>query len=215
MIKITGGSLRGRLLPAPVPPNVRPTAARVREAVFSMIGQDLEGWSMLDLFGGTGLMAIEAASRGAAPVTVVDRNAGALACIRANVAAVGAPVRVLQGDATSAGPSADLVYLDPPFKEPIRPWLERAAALSLRVIVAEARAPVDWPVSLPGFTLDRSRAYGDTAVALYVRVRADAGGPEAEVVGDDRGMIEDDGGGEGVEGEPLGVPRVVPGDDLA
>ncbi len=195
MIKITGGVLRGRMLPAPIPPNVRPTASRVREAVFSMIGQDLEGWSVLDLFGGTGLMAIEAASRGAGPVTVVDRNAASLKCIRENVAAVGAAVRVVSGDATTAAVTADLVYLDPPFKEPIRPWLERAARLGQRLIVAEARAPVEWPEALPGFRLERARAYGDTAVALYVRIGADAGVPEADVVGEDRGVIEDDGGG--------------------
>lgn len=220
MIKITGGELRGRVLSAPVPPNVRPTAARVREAVFSMVGQRLDGWSVLDLFGGTGLIAIEAASRGASPVTVVDRNAAALACIRENVAALGANVRVVSGDAANPRPPADFVYLDPPFKEPIRPWLERAAALCLRVIVAEARAPVEWPERLRGdgvhgFALDRARTYGDTAVALYVRIGADTGGAEADVVGDDRGVIEDDGGGESAEGKPLGVPRVVPGDELA
>ena len=66
MIRVTGGALRGRSLPARVPEGVRPTAGRVREAVFSMVGQDLRGWSVLDLFGGSGLIGIEAASRGAA-----------------------------------------------------------------------------------------------------------------------------------------------------
>ncbi len=214
MIRVTGGELRGRVLPARVPPNVRPTASRVREAVFSMVGQDLTGWSMLDLFGGTGLMAIEAASRGAAPVTVVDRNAASLACIRANVAAVGAPVKVVQGDAGSARVEADLVYLDPPFRDPIAPWLARAAPLCRRLLVAEARTPVDWP-EIPGFDLDRARAYGDTAVALYVRVGSAAGRAEDAVVREDRGVVEDDGGGEGVEREPPGVAGVVPGDELA
>lgn len=213
MIRVTGGALRGRMLPGRVPPNVRPTASRVREAVFSMIGQDLSGWSMLDLFGGSGLMAIEAASRGASPVTVIDRSAGSLACIRANVAAVSADVRVVQGDAASAKVEADLVYLDPPFKDPIAPWIERAAALARRMVVAEARAPVEWP-DIVGFELDRARTYGDTAVALYVRVGALPGGAEADVVGDDAGVVEHDGGGERVEGEPPGLAGVVPGDEL-
>jgi len=195
VIKVTGGALRGRLLPARIPPNVRPTAARVREAVFSMVGQELEGWSVLDLFGGTGLMAIEAASRGAGPVTVLDHKAASLVCIRENVAAVGAGVRVLSGDAATVGVSADLVYLDPPFKEPIQPWLVRASGLAQRLVVAEARAPVEWPAVLPGFRLDRARVYGDTAVALYVRAGADAGVPEADVVGQDLGVVEHDGGG--------------------
>jgi 16S rRNA (guanine(966)-N(2))-methyltransferase RsmD len=214
MIRITGGSLRGRVLPAAVPAGVRPTAGRVREAVFSMLGQRLDGWSMLDLFGGSGLMAIEAASRGAAPVTVVDRSAKSVACIRANAQALGAELRVVFGEASARMEPADLVYLDPPYRDPILPWLERAAACCRRVIVAEARAGVDWPEALPGFVLDRARTYGDSSVALYVRSGAAAGGPEDAVVGDDRGVIEHDGGGERVEGEPPGLPGVVPAGGL-
>ncbi|MFN7146324.1 MAG: RsmD family RNA methyltransferase [Myxococcota bacterium] len=214
MIRVTGGTLRGRILPARVPPNVRPTASRVREAIFSMVGQDLSGWSVLDLFGGSGLMAIEAASRGASPVTVVDRNAGSLACIRANVAAVSADVKVLQGDAASTRVEADLVYLDPPFKDPIGPWIQRAAALARRMVVAEARAGVEWP-EVPGFAIDRAKVYGDTAVALYVRVGTLPAGAEDAVVGQDRGVVEHDGGGERVEREPAGLPGVVPGDEIA
>jgi 16S rRNA (guanine966-N2)-methyltransferase len=194
MIRVTGGQLRGRVLPARIPSNVRPTAGRVREAVYSMVGQDLAGWSMLDLFGGSGLMAIEAASRGAAPVVVVDRSAQSAACIRENARAVGADLSVRIGDAGRIRlDPADLVYLDPPFSEPIAPWIARAAALCRRVIVAEARAPADWPEPPEGFALEARKTYGDTAVALYVRVGADAGGPEADVVGDDRGVVEGDG----------------------
>ncbi|MCE7957512.1 MAG: 16S rRNA (guanine(966)-N(2))-methyltransferase RsmD, partial [Acidobacteria bacterium ACB2] len=72
-LRITGGHLRGRVLEG-VPAGVRPTASRVREALFSMVGQDLRGWSVLDAFGGTGLLALEAVSRGAAPVVVVERR---------------------------------------------------------------------------------------------------------------------------------------------
>jgi 16S rRNA (guanine(966)-N(2))-methyltransferase RsmD len=194
LIRVTGGELRGRVLPARIPANVRPTAGRVREAVFSMVGQDLAGWSMLDLFGGSGLMAIEAASRGAAPVTVVDRSAQSAACIRENAKAVGAALTVRIGDAGKVRlDPADLVYLDPPFKDPIAPWIARAAAICRRVIVAEARAPAEWPAAPEGFRLQTARAYGDTAVALYVRVGALAGGEEADEVGDDAGVVEGDG----------------------
>lgn len=168
MIRITGGALSGRVLPEQVQEGVRPTAARVREAVFSMVGQDLSGWSMLDLFGGTGLMAIESASRGAAPVVCVEKKASTARAIRANVTALGAAVDVAIADASAWSRPADLVYLDPPFREPIADWLGRAAPLTLRVLVAEARAPVEWP-EVDGFVLDRSRRYGDTAVAIYVR----------------------------------------------
>lgn len=194
MIRITGGALRGRVLQGAVPPGVRPTAGRVREAVFSMVGQDLDGWSMLDLCGGTGLMALEAASRGASPVVVVERNAAAAAGIRRNLASMGADVELRVGDAMRLPLApADLVYLDPPFKEPIGPWIARAAPLARRVVVAEARAGVTWPDPPEGFALERTRTYGDTAVALYVRGGALAGGPEADVVGDDGGVVEDEG----------------------
>ncbi|MFZ5476511.1 MAG: RsmD family RNA methyltransferase [Myxococcota bacterium] len=194
MIRVTGGRLRGRVLPARVPAGVRPTAGRVREAVFSMVGQHLEGWSMLDLFGGSGLMAIEAASRGAAPVTVVDRSPASAACVRENARAVGAAVEVRVGDAGRLRlEPADLVYLDPPFREDVAPWIARAATLAKRVLVAEARAPAAWPPPPEGFTLERTREYGDVAVALYVRAGALAGGPEADEVGDDRGVVEGDG----------------------
>ena len=63
MLRVTGGVLRGRVLPAPLPEGVRPTSARTREALFSIVGQDLEGLSFLDAFGGAGLIAIEAWSR--------------------------------------------------------------------------------------------------------------------------------------------------------
>lgn len=188
MIRVTGGTLRGRVLPARIPEGVRPTAGRVREAIFSMLGHSLHGRSVLDLFGGSGLMAIEAASRGADPVTVVDRSPTSLACIRQNVAAVGAAVRVERADAATWREPADIVYLDPPFRDPIPPWLERAAPLARRWLIAEARRPVDWP-EVPGFTLDRSREYGDTAVALYVRIGT-VGTAEDQVVGDDSAVVE-------------------------
>jgi 16S rRNA (guanine966-N2)-methyltransferase len=188
VIRVTGGSLRGRVLRAPVPDGVRPTSGRVREAVFSMIGQDLRGWSMLDAFGGTGLMAIEAASRGAAPVWVVDRDRGALAAIRQNVA--GTPVEVIVGDAARARlPEADLVWLDPPYADDIADWLRRFAPRARRLLVAEARAGVAWP-ELEGWSLDADRSYGDTAVALFVRVGAQPGVAEADVVGEDPGVVE-------------------------
>ncbi len=139
-----------------------------------MVGQDLVGWSMLDLFGGTGLMAIEAASRGASPVVCVERAAVTARAIRANVVALGAAVDVVVADAAGWSQAADLVYLDPPFREPIAVWIARAAPLALRVLVAEARAPVDWP-EIEGFELDRSRRYGDTAVGIYTRTAASGG----------------------------------------
>lgn len=179
VIRITGGALRGRVLPRPVPEGVRPTAGRVREAVFSVLGQDLSGWSMLDLFGGSGLMAIEAASRGADPVRVVEQNPRAAEAIRANAEAVGVSLRVRVGDATRVElDPADFVYVDPPYRQPIGPHVMRAAAVCRRVVVAEARTGAEWPDPPEGFERDRIRSYGDTEIALYVRIGAFSGASE-------------------------------------
>lgn len=193
MIRLTGGGARGRVLPAPVPDGVRPTASRVREALFSMVGQDLRGWSVLDLCGGTGLIALEAASRGAGPVTVVDRAPAALAAIRKNAAAVGVEVHVRAGDARALRlDPADLVFVDPPYRDPIPAWLARAAPLARRCLVAEVRSGTSAP-EVAGFELDAERRYGDSTLLLYVRVGADARGQEAHRVGEDAPVVEDDG----------------------
>lgn len=173
MIRITGGALRGRVLPEGPGANVRPTASRVREALFSMIGQDLSGWSMLDLFGGTGLMAAEAASRGAGPVVVVEKHARTAQAIRANLQALGVPALVIVADAATARVSpADFVFLDPPYKEEPGPWLVRGAALARKVLVMEARAPVVWP-DVEGWALEVARTYGDTALGVYLPAALD------------------------------------------
>ena len=181
MIRITGGTHRGRPLPHPVPATARPTSSRVREAIFSMVGQDLSGWSMLDLFGGSGLMALESASRGATPVTVVERDARAAATVRANAAALGVALRVRVEDAGRAAlDPADFVFLDPPYADGVERWLARGGALCARVLVMEARKGAVWPETLEGvdgaLTLVRERAYGDTVVAVYARERDRAPG---------------------------------------
>lgn len=180
MIRLTGGTLRGRGLPRPVPATARPTAGRVREALFSMLGQDLAGWSMLDLFGGSGLMALEAASRGAGPVTVVERDGRAAATIRANAEGLGVALRVRVEDAARAKLEiADLVFMDPPYGDGVERWLSRGASLCRRALVMEARAGASWPQQVDGaegaLLLDTARNYGDTVLAIYLR----ADGPTA------------------------------------
>ncbi len=167
MIKVTGGTLRGRALPAAVPEGVRPTSSRAREALFSIVGQDLEGVSFLDLFSGSGLLAIEAWSRGARPVSAVDRAPRSLAAIRQNVAALGAEVEVVSGDVGAVTRGADLVYLDPPFADDIAAWIVRVAPLAGAVLVAESRAGAGVPDSAGALPLEGVRRYGDTQLAVY------------------------------------------------
>jgi 16S rRNA (guanine(966)-N(2))-methyltransferase RsmD len=131
MMRITGGVLRGRTLIGQVPPGVRPTAAKVREALFSMIGQDLEGHSLLDAFGGMGLFAFEAFSRGAAPITIVEHHRRTAEGIRAQAAHLGVPIDLRVDDARkildAPGAPWDIIFLDPPYAEDPLPWAQRAA----------------------------------------------------------------------------------------
>ncbi len=167
MIKVTGGTLRGRVLPAPVPEGVRPTSARAREALFSILGQDLDGLSFIDCFSGSGLMAVEAWSRGARPVTAIDRAPRSLAAIRRNIEAVGAGVEVLASDVARASVVADVVYLDPPFADDIATWIAQVASMSRQVLVAESRAGAKLPEAAGSLPLDRVYTYGDTQLAVY------------------------------------------------
>lgn len=167
MIKVTGGSLRGRVLPAPVPEGVRPTSSRARAAAFSILGQDLEGLSFVDCFSGSGLMAIEAWSRGARPVTAIDRAPRSLAAIRRNSEAVGAALEILSSDVTQASVTGDIVYLDPPFADDITNWIAQLGSMSRQVLIAESRAGSPVPAIAGSLPLDKVYTYGDTQLAVY------------------------------------------------
>jgi 16S rRNA (guanine966-N2)-methyltransferase len=170
-LRVSGGELRGRRLRSPRR-GVRPTSERVREALFSILG-DLSGARVLDLFCGTGALGIEAISRGAAGATLVDRDVGAA---RRNVEslAIGDRAKVVRSDALrflrDAEPgSFDLVLCDPPYRladrlaaeldQPIRQCLAEGG----RVIV-ETTPDAPLELSLPLIT---ERRYGDTLVRVH------------------------------------------------
>ncbi|SOZ59902.1 conserved hypothetical protein, putative methyltransferase [Cupriavidus taiwanensis] len=136
-VRIIGGRWKRTLLPVPDAQGLRPTPDRVRETLFNWLGQDLSGLECLDLFAGSGALGFEAASRGAAAVTLVESNARVARQLRDNVTRLDAgQVRVLQGDAFAIAAqlpdaSFDVVFLDPPFAEDwIGPSLAHAARLS-------------------------------------------------------------------------------------
>lgn len=122
-MRIIAGDWRGRLLKAPAGAATRPTADRVREALFSMLASRLgtfEGLRVADLFAGSGALGFEALSRGAAHVTFVEQDRAALDAIRANAAALKADdrVRILAGSALRlpASKPFDLIFADPPYE---------------------------------------------------------------------------------------------------
>ncbi len=124
MTRIIAGAFRGRALCAPAGESTRPTAARVRQALFDTLmhapwGGRLDGVLVLDAFAGTGALGLEALSRGATRASFIERAPPALAALRVNVATCGAQARaaVLAGDVLRppAGQACGLVFLDPPY----------------------------------------------------------------------------------------------------
>ena len=133
-IRIIGGQWKRTRLPVAQRPGLRPTPDRVRETLFNWLGQDLAGWRCLDAFAGTGALGLEAASRGAASVLLVENDAALVAQLQVLQARLQASaVRVQRGDGVAAlkqaaHASLDLVLLDPPFDGPFfEPALQAGA----------------------------------------------------------------------------------------
>lgn len=131
-MRIVAGLWRGRALTAPKGEATRPTADRVRQALFDMLlhapwaGRDaVVGATVLDAFAGTGALGLEALSRGAAHAHFLERDRAALAALRANITALKAPATVHAADATKPPPGVpcSLVFLDPPYGQGL---IERA-----------------------------------------------------------------------------------------
>jgi 16S rRNA (guanine(966)-N(2))-methyltransferase RsmD len=119
-VRIVGGDWKRTPLPVVDAPGLRPTPDRVRETLFNWLGQRLDGWRCLDLYAGTGALGLEAASRGAARVVLVEREARAVDALREVQARLKADrVEVVRADAAAwlggARDRFDLVFLDPPF----------------------------------------------------------------------------------------------------
>ena len=146
-MRVVGGSLRGRALAAPKSQSIRPTADRLREALFNILvhayDDPIAGARVLDLFAGTGALGIEALSRGAAFALFVDDGAEARALLRENVATLGlgGTSRIFRRDATKLGPAHpvepfSLAFLDPPYGKGLA---DTGAGLGARRRLAGAR----------------------------------------------------------------------------
>ncbi len=177
MTRIIAGAARGRRLLTPAGSRTRPTSDRVREALFSALESELgafAGLRVLDLYAGSGALGLEALSRGAAHVLLVETDVRAVRTIRSNVATVGLPgAQVVQssvGHALAAAPSLpyDLVVADPPYAmpgdeiEPVLDQLTKGWLAPQAVVVVERStrdAPLRWPA---GLTALRIRRYGET-----------------------------------------------------
>jgi 16S rRNA (guanine966-N2)-methyltransferase len=181
-MRIVGGRLKGRVLTAPSSRAIRPTSERLRESIFDILEHrfpgHIEGARVVDLFAGSGALAIEALSRGARFALLIDNGAEARALIRANVEAfaLGGMTRIWRADATrlgsapAGGPFA-LAFLDPPYGQGLAGpalaslieggWLEPDALL---VVEEAAKAEIAPPA---GLACVDERTYGDTRIAFF------------------------------------------------
>ncbi|MBQ0958137.1 16S rRNA (guanine(966)-N(2))-methyltransferase RsmD [Ideonella sp. 4Y11] len=137
-MRIVGGQWKRSLLPVADKPGLRPTPDRLRETLFNWLGQDLDGWRVLDAFAGSGALGFEAASRGAAEVTLLEQDADLVRSLNASRERLKAStLRVQRADALAwmkGAPAAsfELVLLDPPFAAGLG---ERALAAAARLLV--------------------------------------------------------------------------------
>lgn len=184
-MKITGGEFRGRRLKVPSSGRVRPSQDRIREAVFSMLANVVPGSVFLDLFAGTGVVGLEAVSRGAASVICVERDRHVVRVLRKNVLTVDVSdlVTIIANDVLVwlARPASNpgvvnVVFADPPYAvdgEPDRlaevmallvtsGWLAPGA-----IFVAEQRLRAPEPGEVEGWKKITQRRYGQTRVTLY------------------------------------------------
>src|SRR4051794_6726073 len=171
-MRVIAGSYGGRTLKAPKGDGTRPTSDRVREALFSILGDRVQGARVLDLFAGSGALGLEALSRGARSVTFVDDDRAAIAAGNGNLAALGAEADVRHSDALrflSAALQYDLIFLDPPSRlaERLAPPLSEALPAVLApgaVAVAESDRRAPLALDLPPHD---ERPYGDTLIRIH------------------------------------------------
>jgi len=208
-MRVIAGRARGMRLRAPRGADVRPTADRVKESLFSMLADRIQGASVLDLFAGSGALGIEAVSRGAQRAGFVDRARASLEAVRDNVGRAGLAdqAELVRGDALAAirslaeaGRTFDLVFADPPYEAGMA---ARVVAVVGRhgivrpggCLVVEHSVREEIPAVIENLRAVRTRVYGDTVVTIFER--SDTTTPDS---GDDTGK------GEGW-GEDRALPR--------
>jgi 16S rRNA (guanine966-N2)-methyltransferase len=184
-MRVTAGRLKGRSLVAPPDLRVRPTADKVRQALFNILehhdfgtGFALEGARVIDLFAGTGALAIEALSRGAAYALLIDDSAESRALIRRNVEALAltGATKIWRRDATRLGPVQgqpfDLAFLDPPYRQgllaPALQSLTEGRWLSSAALVVAELAEDEPAPAVDGYEILDDRVYGDTRL-IFLR----------------------------------------------
>lgn len=183
-MRVITGKARGVALKTPDGLQTRPTTDRVKEALFSIIHFDIPGATVLDLFGGTGQLGIEALSRGAKRAVFVDKSEDACRLIRENLrrTKLEQEATVVRSDHMDylrrCKEKFDIILLDPPYAEV---FLENSLKLITEIdilryggiIVAERPLGKDLPWTFPGYTRSKDHKYGKTLLTLYRKEQED------------------------------------------
>ncbi|SCJ22075.1 Ribosomal RNA small subunit methyltransferase D [uncultured Flavonifractor sp.] len=183
-MRVISGSARGRRLKELQGMDTRPTTDKVKESLFNIIQFEIEGRRVLDLFGGTGQLGIEALSRGADHCTFVDMRKEAAALIRENLRLTGLSERsrVVQGDAlsflSSCGEKFDVILLDPPYHtELLEKSVERITEFDILrehgIIICESAAERELPALPPPYERGREYRYGKIRLTVCRRAGSD------------------------------------------
>lgn len=178
-IRITGGNLRGRNVPSPDTSKTRPTASRTREALFNIL-QGVENFRMLDLFAGTGIMGIEALSRGAASVVAVEMaHAQARLVLQAykslnldnRLTLLETNALALSRESFCKDEGFDLIYADPPFKNmdypDLRPYVDWLNPGGVAVFEAPSRDLPEWAKVAEDAGEASIRKYGESSLVIF------------------------------------------------
>lgn len=189
-MRIIAGCFRGRRLKEPKDRNIRPTADRVKEAVFSILAFDIHGKRVLDLFAGTGNLGLEALSRGADYSVFVDSSREALGLVRTNIMTLGLEDRsdVLLMDALKSidyldknRERFDIVFIDPPYREGFYEEVINKIAKSgimneESIIVVEHPGDMKLEIHPDGMKVYKQKKYGNTKITIMKRTDSDENG---------------------------------------
>lgn len=175
-VRVSGGTLRGRVLA--VPPGSRPTEGKIRQALFSIWWEEIADARLLDLYAGSGAVAIEAISRGALEAVLVESDRAAHAILRRNLALVPPgsarlvprPAEAALQDLAAAGERFDLVFADPPYRLQLDEGFLQLCEAVLAVdacLALEHSARVATPPFAGRLVRTATRRYGESALSFY------------------------------------------------
>lgn len=177
-MRVIAGTYKGRKLESPENYDIRPTTDKAKEALFSILYNELPGSRVLDLFAGTGALGIEALSRGAAECVFVDHSRQSIGLIKGNLAhcKVEEPARVIAGDfrrvLTGLAGNFDIILMDPPYgqgliEEALRIIGQQGLLTDGGVIVCEHRKEEQLPDIICDFEKVKERRYGIVKLSIY------------------------------------------------